>query len=101
MEAMRTGMTVGDGPLPAVPGEDERLQVGDPDVDPLENELSGDELPGGDMPTPDQSNVDEIGRAYGLTDQDSGSLVLGDDLLVRRDARRWASETPSPRGPNR
>ena len=40
------------------------------------------------MPTPDQGNVDEIGRAYGVQEIDSGALVLGDDVIKRRDAKR-------------
>jgi hypothetical protein len=44
-----------------VPGEGEVL-VGDDEVDPLQNAYVGDEAPGGDMPTPDQDLVDEIGK---------------------------------------
>lgn len=89
-EALRSGVTdpVERSAEAPVPGE-ERLQAGDPDVDPLENELSGDEIPGGDMTTPDQNNVDDIGRAAGVTDLDTGALTSGEELFRRRDERRW------------
>lgn len=71
-----------------IPGE-AVLRAGDPDVNLLENEYSGDEVPGGSMPTPDQNNVDDVGRAYGLTDEDSGVLVSTEELQARRDRHRW------------
>ena len=46
------------------------MRVGDPDDDSLANEYVGEDLPGGSTPTPDQSNVDEIGRAYGLQEEE-------------------------------
>ena len=88
-EALRTGVFPSPFPAEEIPGQDWKLQAGDPDVDPLENEYVGDEMPGGGMPTPDQGNVDDIGRVYGLTDIDAGSLVLGEELIGRRDAHRW------------
>ena len=64
-EAWRTGL------LPtyarrreAIPHEDLLMLVGDPDDDGLANEYVGEDLPGGSTPTPDQSDVDEIGPAY-------------------------------------
>jgi hypothetical protein len=89
-EALRTGV------LPwaihrrePIPREGEKMRVGDPDDDSLKNEYVGEELPGGTTPTPDQSNVDDIGRAYGLQDEDSGELRSSADLLSRRDRRRY------------
>jgi hypothetical protein len=88
-EALRTGV------LPAVPRrreaiphEGERMRAGDPDDDSLANEYVGEDLPGGSTPTPDQSNVDDIGRAYGLQDEDNGSLRTSREVLARRDRRR-------------
>ncbi len=88
-EALRTGV------LPrafhrreAIPGEDETIRVGDPDDDSLSNEYVGEDVPGGSSPTPDQSNVDEIGRASGLQDEDSGPLRASSEVLSRRDSRR-------------
>ena len=82
-----------------IPHEDETIQVGDPDDDSLANEYVGEDLPGGSTPTPDQSNVDEIGRAYGLQDEDSGALRTSSEMLARRDRRR--SELRPPRRPER
>jgi len=97
-EAWRTGV------LPAcsrrreaIPHEDDLIRVGDPDDDSLANEYVGEDLPGGSTPTPDQSNVDEIGRAYGVQDEDEGSLRTSSELLARRDRRR--SELQPPRRP--
>lgn len=81
-----------------VPGEGDVLRVGDDDVDPLQNALVGDEAPGGDMPTPDQDLVDEVGRAYGVSEADSGALVASADLLDERDRRR--AELEAPRAPH-
>ena len=89
MEALRTGV------LPRafhrrepIPREGETIRVGDPDDDSLSNEYVGEDVPGGSSPTPDQSNVDEIGRAYGLQDEDSGPLRASGEVLSRRDWRR-------------
>jgi hypothetical protein len=72
-----------------VPGQDDVLRAGDPDIDPLGNLYSGDELPGGSMPTPDQNNVDDAGRAAGLGGQDTGELHSSEELMSRRDTHRW------------
>jgi hypothetical protein len=77
-----------------IPGEDETIRVGDPDDDPLANEYVGDETPGGSSPTPDQSGIDEIGRAYGLQEEDSGSLRSGGEILSRRDRHRFELMPP-------
>lgn len=78
----------------AIPHEDEAIRVGDPDDDSLANEYVGEDLPGGSTPTPDQSNVDEIGRAYGLQDEDNGSLRTSAEVLARRDRRRIELRPP-------
>lgn len=76
------------------------LRAGDPDVDTLDNEFSGEQMPGASQPSPDQNNVDDIDRAYGLSDGDSGALVSAEELLDRRDRRRWEldprSKDPQP-----
>jgi Family of unknown function (DUF6335) len=99
-EALRTGV-----PPPSVrtrveiPGEDETILVGDPDDHSLANEYVGDETPGGSSPTPDQSNVDDIGRVYGLQEEDTGGpLRSAGEVLERRDRRR--SELRAPRKPS-
>jgi hypothetical protein len=99
-EALRRGV------LPDRPGtvdrrvlngnsDTERMRVGDPDDDAMANEYVGDETPGGSAPTPDQNEVDEIGRAYGLQDEDSGSLRSAEEVLGNRDRHR--SELRPPR----
>jgi hypothetical protein len=73
---------------PRIPGEDAVLTFDDPDVDPLRAAYVGDEVPGGDMTTPDESQVDGIGRAYGVAEEDSGALVTTAEVLTRRDQRK-------------
>ncbi|HEV8254868.1 MAG TPA: DUF6335 family protein [Vicinamibacteria bacterium] len=87
-EALRTGI------LPphvrrrqAIPREDDIL-VGDPDDLALANEYVGEDTPGASTPTPDQNGVDEIGRAYGLQEEDTGVLRSGAEVLGRRDRHR-------------
>lgn len=86
-EALQTGI-LPDRADELIPGEDAVLQAGDPDADVLNNEFSGEELPGGSMSTPDQNNVDEIGDVYGVPEH-RGDLQLGDDLIAPRDRDRW------------
>jgi uncharacterized protein DUF6335 len=72
--------------------------VGDPDDDSIANEYVGEETPGGSNPTPDQSGLDEIGRAYGLQDEDSGgALHSGAEVLHRRDRHRQELQPPRRR----
>ena len=97
-EAMRTGVV----PLTAAPRRaalphEEALLVGDPDDDRMSNEYVGEEMPGGSNPTPDQSAVDDIGRAYGLQDEDSGSLRSAAEVLGRRDRHRDELQPPRRR----
>ena len=94
-EALRTGV------LPnhvrrrvAIPQEDEKIRAGDPDDDSLANEYVGEDLPGGSTPTPDQCNVDDIGRVYGLQDEDNGPLRTSAEVLARRDRRRIELRPP-------
>ena len=95
-EALRTGLppVQPDGRQKKIPGEDETIRVGDPDDDTLGNEYVGEETPGGSTPTPDQNLVDEIGRAYGLQEEDSGSLRSGSEILSRRDRHRFELRPP-------
>jgi uncharacterized protein DUF6335 len=90
-EALRTGVLPVGPPRkgrPEIPREDETILVGDPDDRSLANEYVGEETPGGSTPTPDQNGVDEIGRVYGLQDEDTGELHSAAEVLGRRDRRR-------------
>jgi len=98
-EALRTGV------LPAagrrrdeIPHEGETIRVGDPDDNSLSNEYVGEETPGGSTPTPDQNSVDDIGRVYGLQEEDTGALRSGAEVLDRRDRHR--GELQPPRKPS-
>jgi len=94
-EALRTGVLPnGSRRRVAIPHEDERIRAGDPDDDSLANEYVGEDVPGGSTPTPDQNGVDEIGRAYGLQDEDNGSLRTSSEVLARRDHRRIELRPP-------
>jgi hypothetical protein len=79
----------------AIPREDERMRAGDPDDDGLATEYVGEDIPGGSSPTPDQNEVDEIGRAYGLQDEDNGTLRTSSEVLARRDRRRFELRAPN------
>jgi hypothetical protein len=94
-DAMRRGVLPVSQPRAAIPHEDEIMRVGDPDDDSMQNEYSGEDTPGGSTPTPDQSNIDEIGRVYGLQEEDSGALQAGGEILRRRDRHRPELKAPS------
>jgi hypothetical protein len=98
-EALRTGVSPRHLPQrkEQIPREDAKMRVGDPDDDGLQNEYSGEDTPGGSTPTPDQNVVDDIGRAYGLQEEDAGTLRSGAEVLGKRDKRR--SELRAPRRP--
>jgi len=65
------------------------LTGGDVDADWQGAESTGEETPGGHQATPDQDEVDEIGRAYGMEIQDNQELLTHDELLGKRDEHRW------------
>jgi hypothetical protein len=67
---------------------------GDVDADWQSAALTGDEAPGGDNPTPDQSVTDDIGRAVGLEYQDTEEL-RGADKVAARDRHRWELDPAS------
>jgi Family of unknown function (DUF6335) len=67
------------------------LSGGDADGDMESAYFSGDEAPGGDNPTPDQQDVDDIGHALGVQYQDNQELQGGEEV-VERDKHRWDNE---------
>jgi uncharacterized protein DUF6335 len=80
-----------------IPGDDQILRAGDPDNRATDNAFVGDETPVGDMPSPDHNQVDDIGRAMGVQEEDSGALRTSSEILARRDqARGYLDETPDP-----
>ncbi len=102
-EALRTGVA----PQPSglrrpveIPRDGDTLLVGDPDDSALNNAYVGDETPGGTSPTPDQDRVDDIGRAYGVQEVDSGTLKPAAEILDERDRHRPFLEVPD-QDPNR
>ena len=76
----------------------QELTAGDVDARWQEAEDSGAESPGGHVATPDQDNVDEIGRAVGIEFQDNQELSAPGDILSRRDRRRWEMDKRSADG---
>ncbi len=67
------------------------LTAGDVDTDAEGAYSSGDEAPGGDNPTPDQQNVEEIGQALGVHYGDNQELQGGEEV-AERDKHRWENE---------
>jgi Family of unknown function (DUF6335) len=72
--------------------------AGDLDASWQEAEDTGSETPGGHVATPDQDNVDEIGRAVGMEFQDNQELCAPEEILSRRDRRRWEMDKRSANG---
>jgi Family of unknown function (DUF6335) len=97
-DAMRRGAAGHSGRrvVDEIPHEGAAMRCGDPDDRTLDNEYVGDELPGGAAPTPDQNRVDDIGRAYGRQEEDSGALRTSAEILERRDRHRAELAPPAP-----
>ncbi len=97
-EAMRTGVV----PLATAQRSDEsnrgdaRLKAGDTDTSAMGNATVGDEAPGGSVTTPDQDRVDDIGRALGVPEVDSGELRTTSELMDERDRKRAQQDEPDP-----
>jgi Family of unknown function (DUF6335) len=70
------------------------LTGGDVDADWNGAYSSGEETPGGDMSTPDQDVVEEIGRALGVEYEDAEELK-GADKIEKRDRNRWEYDPAS------
>jgi len=71
-----------------------RLTGGDVDADWESAFATGDEAPGGDMPTPDQDVVDEIGASLGVQYNDDEELKAV-DKIEERDRHRWELDPAS------
>jgi Family of unknown function (DUF6335) len=70
------------------------ITAGDVDADWESAYATGDEAPGGDMPTPDQAVVEEIGTAMGVEYNDDEELK-GVDKIEERDRHRWELDPAS------
>lgn len=70
------------------------LSGGDADADMEGAYFSGDEAPGGDNPTPDQQDVEEMGHALGVDYQDAEELK-GSPKVEARDKHRWELDPAS------
>jgi hypothetical protein len=70
------------------------LTGGDLDSDWNDAYSSGEETPGGDMPTPDQDVVEEIGRALGV-EYDDAEELKGAEKIESRDRHRWEYDPAS------
>jgi hypothetical protein len=64
------------------------LSGGDIDAAWQQADQAGEETVGGSVPTPDQDQVDELGKAAGLTYQDDEPLNT-EEKLAKRDRQRW------------
>jgi hypothetical protein len=70
------------------------LTSGEVDSDWNDAYSSGEETPGGDMSTPDQDVVEEIGRALGVEYEDAEELK-GSEKIESRDRNRWEYDPAS------
>ena|SRR5437899_418467 len=75
-------------------GMGESITGGDVDVDVEDAYFTGDEAPGGDNPSPDLEVVDDIGRALGVSYDDTEELK-GSDKIIERDKHRWEYDPAS------
>ena len=76
------------------PLADPRITGGDLDANWANAQFSGDESAVSSSPTPDQSVVDEIGQAMGVTYNDNEELKFGEKERGR-DTRRWELDPAS------
>ena len=67
---------------------------GDIDADWESAATVGDEVPGGDNPTPDMDIVDDIGKALGVQYEDNEELK-GEKKISDRDRNRWELDPAS------
>ena len=76
------------------PGLDPTLSGGDVDAQWESAQFSGDESAVSSMTTPEQNEVDDIGRAMGVTYQDNEELKAG-EKEHDRDKNRWELDPAS------
>jgi hypothetical protein len=66
-----------------------RLTGGDLDADWESADDVGDEAVGGHAPTPDQDEVDAIGRALGVEQDEDAEVRTHEEIFSKRDRDRW------------
>jgi uncharacterized protein DUF6335 len=76
-----------DAPHRGETARDADVSGGDPDAS-LSQPDAGEEVVGGDNPTPDQDIVENLGKSAGVTYEDQQPLEFG-EKLERRDLNRW------------
>lgn len=76
------------------PMADSTVTGGDPDVQWEGAQFSGDESAVSSMTSPEQNEVDQIGRAMGVTYQDNEELNFG-EKEHSRDVKRWELDPAS------
>jgi hypothetical protein len=76
------------------PLADPTITGGDVDAQWESAQFSGDESAVSSMPTPEQNEVDDIGRAMGVTYQDDEELKAG-EKEHERDEKRWELDPAS------
>jgi hypothetical protein len=82
------------------------LTGGDVDARWQDADENGEEAVGGSAPTPDQDQVDQIGRAVGIEFQDNQELHASSEIMDKRDHNRWeldrrSADDESPDFPHR
>lgn len=75
------------------PNADPSLSAGDVDAQ-WEAKANGDEQVAGSTPTPGQSDVQDMGRALGVTYEDTEELKSGEKIR-ERDKKRWELDPAS------
>ena len=76
------------------PGSDPTLSGGDIDARWEDSEAAGDETVGGSTAIPGQNNVDDLGKAVGVTYADGEELEAGKKQRLR-DEHRWELDPAS------
>ena len=76
------------------PGADPLVTGGDPDTRWESAQFSGDESAAGSMPAPENNEVDDIGRAMGVTYAADEELKVGEKERSR-DRNRWELDPAS------
>ena len=80
---------------PMSPQASKEIALAAGDVDASFHGLDGgEEAPGGSDPLPDQNDVDQIGAALGVVEQD-GKPLATTEKIVGRDERRWELDPAS------